>query len=66
MPIDLSFEHTPNFRDVAQTGLLLMQRPLVRPMARLRRLREGFAAGETLPATRPKPLRRSPTAGSLY
>jgi hypothetical protein len=65
MPIDLSFEHIPNFRDVAQTGLLLLQRPLVRPMARLRRLREGFAVSEPLPATRAKPLRRSPTAGSL-
>ncbi len=66
MPIDLSFEHTPNFRDAAQTGLLLLQRPLVRPMARLRRLREGFAAPESLSATRAKPSRRSPTAGSLY
>jgi hypothetical protein len=66
MPIDLSFEHTPNFRDVAQTGLLLLRRPLVRPMARLRRLREGFAAPEPLGPARAKPLRRSPTAGSLY
>lgn len=41
MPIDYNFEHVPSFRDVTRTSLLLLQRPLVRSIAKLRRLRRG-------------------------
>ena len=41
MPIDYNFEHTPNFRDVTRTSLVLLKQPLVRSLAKLRRLRKG-------------------------
>jgi hypothetical protein len=41
MPIDYNFEHTPNFRDVTRTSLLLLKQPLVRSLTKLRRLRKG-------------------------
>ncbi len=41
MPIDYNFEHTPNFRDVTRTSLVLLKQPLVRSLAKLRRLRQG-------------------------
>ena len=43
MPIDFSFESTPNFRDLTQTGLVLLRQPVVRSLAKLRRLRKGQA-----------------------
>ena len=46
MPIDFSFESTPNFRDLTQTGLVLLKQPVVRSLAKLRRLRRGQAALE--------------------
>ena len=46
MPIDYNFENTPSFRDLSQAGLLLMRQPVVRSLAKLRRLRRGQA---TLP-----------------
>jgi len=46
MPIDFSFESTPNFRDLTQTGLVLLRQPVVRSLAKLRRLRRGQAALE--------------------
>jgi hypothetical protein len=52
MPIDFSFETTPNFRDLTHTGLLLLRQPIVRSLAKLRRLRKGQAIVETpLPRT---------------
>lgn len=45
MPIDYNFEHTPGFRDVTRTSLVLLKQPLVRSLSKLRRLREG----KTLP-----------------
>ncbi len=41
MPIDYNFEHTPNFRDLTRTSLVLLKRPVVRSLAKLRRLRSG-------------------------
>ena len=41
MPIDFSFEATPNFRDLTHTGLLLLRQPVVRSLAKMRRLRKG-------------------------
>jgi hypothetical protein len=41
MPIDFSFESVPNFRDVTQSGLLLLRQPVVRSLAKMRRLRKG-------------------------
>jgi hypothetical protein len=41
MPIDYNFEHTPNFRDITRTSLVLLRQPLVRSLAKLRRLRQG-------------------------
>jgi hypothetical protein len=46
MPIDYSFEITPSFRDVTRTSLLLLSRPVVRSLAKLRRLRSGKAVRE--------------------
>lgn len=41
MPIDYNFENTPNFRDLTLSSLLLLKRPLVRSLSKLRRLRRG-------------------------
>ncbi len=41
MPSDFSYEHTPSFRDVTRTSLVLLKQPLVRSLAKLRRLRRG-------------------------
>jgi hypothetical protein len=46
MPIDYNYEHTPSFRDVTRTSLLLLKQPLVRSLAKLRRLRSGRAVPE--------------------
>jgi hypothetical protein len=46
MPIDYNYEHTPNFRDVTRTSLVLLQQPLVRSLSKLRRLRRGNAVPE--------------------
>jgi hypothetical protein len=46
MPIDYSYEHTPNFRDVTRTSLVLLGQPLVRSLSKLRRLRRGRAVPE--------------------
>lgn len=65
MPIDHSFEHTPSFRDLTQTGLLLMSRPLVRTLREMKRLRRGQHAIQVPIAVRTsKPLRRIPLPGS--
>jgi hypothetical protein len=46
MPIDYNFEHTPNFRDVTLTSLVLLKQPLVRSLAKLRRLHKGQSVPE--------------------
>lgn len=46
MPIDYNYEHTPNFRDVTRTSLVLLKQPLVRSLAKLRRLSKGTAVPE--------------------
>jgi hypothetical protein len=46
MPIDYNFEHTPNFRDLTRTSLVLLRQPVVRSLAKLRRLRKGQAVPE--------------------
>ena len=46
MPIDYNFEHTPNFRDLTRTSLLLLQQPVVRSISKLRRLRAGQSVPE--------------------
>ncbi len=67
MPIDYSFENTPSFRDLTQTGLLLLRQPLVRSLKKLRQLRAGTPTAHPVPvlAKSSKPSRRSPQAGSL-
>lgn len=66
MPIDYSFEHTTNFRDLTQTGLLLMTRPVVRSLRKLRALRRGAVEAESFRPLKPaKHFRRSPLSGSL-
>ena len=54
MPIDYNFEHTPNFRDVTLTSLVLLKQPLVRSLAKLRRLHKGqsVSEGPTVRATK--------------
>lgn len=52
MPIDYNFEHTPNFRDLTRTSLVLLRQPMVRSLAKLRRLRKGQAVPEG-PLVRP-------------
>lgn len=46
MPIDYNDEHTPNFRDVTRSSLVLLGQPLVRSLAKLRRLRRGQTVPE--------------------
>ena len=46
MPIDYNHEITPSFRDVTRTSLVLLKQPLVRSIAKLRRLRSGRAVPE--------------------
>ncbi len=46
MPIDYNFEHTPNFRDLTRTSLLLLKQPVVRSLSKLRRLRQGQSVPE--------------------
>lgn len=46
MPIDFSSEVCPSFRDLTHTGLVVLQRPLVRSAAKLRRLRRGVTLPE--------------------
>ncbi len=46
MPIDYNFEHTPNFRDLTRTSLVLLQQPVVRSLAKLRRLHSGRSVPE--------------------
>jgi len=50
MPIDFSFETTPNFRELTHTGLLLLRRPIVRSLAKVRQLRKGEAVTEVTPS----------------
>jgi hypothetical protein len=49
MPIDYNFEHTPNFRDLTRTSLVLLKQPVVRSLSKLRRLRQGQAVPEGPP-----------------
>jgi len=46
MPIDYNFEHTPNFRDLTRTSLVLLKQPIVRSVSKLRRLHSGQAVPE--------------------
>ncbi|MBL9218950.1 MAG: hypothetical protein JNG82_10710 [Opitutaceae bacterium] len=46
MPIDYNFEITPSFRDATRSSLLLLRQPVVRSLAKLRRLRKGQAIPE--------------------
>jgi hypothetical protein len=46
MPIDYNFESTPSFRDVTRTSLILLRQPIVRSLAKLRRLRKGQTVPE--------------------
>ena len=46
MPIDYNFEHTPHFRDLTRTSLALLKQPIVRSVAKLRRLRSGQSVPE--------------------
>jgi hypothetical protein len=54
MPIDYNFEHTPNFRDLTRTSLVLLKQPVVRSLAKLRRLRRGQPVPEVSVARTPK------------
>ncbi|HEY4300457.1 MAG TPA: hypothetical protein VGM73_06265 [Candidatus Didemnitutus sp.] len=65
MPIDHSFECTPSFRDLTQTGLLLLGRPVVRSLRKLRELRNGAPAPIPVATRTSKRFRRSPLPGSL-
>lgn len=66
MPIDYSFETTPSFRDLTQTGIVLMSRPLVRTLRELKRLRRGqLALPVPVVVKTSKHFRRSPLSGSL-
>lgn len=46
MPIDYNFEHTPGFRDITRTSLILLRQPVVRSLSKLRRLRQGQSVPE--------------------
>jgi hypothetical protein len=67
MPIDYNYQFTPNFRDLTPTGLVLLQKPLVRSLAKLERLRRGVVGAEApLVLKTARHFRRSPLPGSLY
>jgi hypothetical protein len=65
MPIDYNFEITPSFRDLTQTGLLLLRQPLVRSLKKLGELRRGLPTPVPVAVKSSKRLRRSPLPGSL-
>ncbi len=74
MPIDYSFENIPSFRDLTHTGLILLKRPLVRSLKKLRRLQGGSAESTPpvdtaglvpVPVKSSRQFRRSPLSGSL-
>jgi len=67
MPLDYSFEATPSFRDLTQTGIVLLRQPLVRSLEKLRRLRAGLPAPVPVPVPvrSSRRFRRSPLTGSL-
>ena len=46
MPIDICSDSPINFRDLTHTGLVLLRRPVVRSLAKLRRLRKGQSVPE--------------------
>ena len=46
MPLDFSSDLAPNFRDLSHSGLVLLQKPLVRSASKLRRLRRGVTLPE--------------------
>ena len=46
MPIDYNFEHTPSFRDITRSSLILLRQPIVRSLSKLRRLRQGQVVPE--------------------
>lgn len=54
MPIDYNYEHIPNFRDLTRTSLVLLKQPVVRSLAKLRRLRRGQSEPEGPVGRRPK------------
>ncbi|HEX2862911.1 MAG TPA: hypothetical protein VHN79_14785 [Lacunisphaera sp.] len=54
MSIDYNYELTPGFRDLTRTSLVLLKQPLVRSLAKLRRLRSGRPVLE-------RPIARSAT-----
>ena len=61
MPIDYNFEHTPNFRDLTQTGIFLLRQPFVRSLDKLRQLRASVVESKYAPvvAKTHKRFRRS-------
>jgi hypothetical protein len=65
MPIDHSFESTPSFRDLTQTGLLLLGRPVVRSLRKLAELRGGMPAPIPVEVRSAKRFRRGSLPGSL-
>ncbi|MBI2518530.1 MAG: hypothetical protein HYV95_16770 [Opitutae bacterium] len=65
MPLDYSFESTPSFRDLTHTGLLLLQKPLVRSVSTVRRLRTPVIVPAPAVVKATPIFRRSPSAGSL-
>lgn len=66
MPLDYSFEITPSFRDLTHTGLLLLRKPLVRSVNRIRRLERTPLVVQAPAVVRATSVfRRSSSAGSL-
>ena len=61
MPIDYNFEHTPSFRDLTQTGLILLRDPFARALRKLDLLRQTAGEPKLVPvvAKPAKRLRRS-------
>ena len=49
MPIDYSFEHTSNFRDLTATGMFLIRQPFVRSLDKLRKLRASVVDTKLVP-----------------
>ena len=49
MPIDYSSDHTPSFRDLTQTGFLLIRQPFIRSLDKLQQLRAKALESNLVP-----------------
>ncbi len=49
MPIDYNYENTPSFRDLSETGMLLLRQPFIRSLEKLRAIRASVVESKYVP-----------------